>query len=390
MFASPALAAGESGPVAQTAPGQLNPAGAAAPVEGPTVEALGPQTDTCAPSEPNSSRTAGTFRTGGSVATRTGGAAPAPERDLGAELGSAASQAATEGEREGLAPAQLDVATEVDTEVDAEVDAVEVETGPSATDHQDDGNLDRTHAPHVERSRHKFAWPPAMGLVRSSALETGRALSAPSWGWREVAGRLCELAGGPAGATLSCAASLTLDAQQRGENVAWIQTRDSSFLPQDLHACGIDLDALVVVRPPHSKDLGLAAEWIARSGAFGLVVLDLTSVVRTPMAMQARLLALAKKYDLALVCLTEKSPQHASLSSLVSLRVDTTVRRPAPAHAHAAQRQVACSSAPTASGASCKLHDLATFECEWFITKDKRRSQPWRHTEARRGPPGLR
>ncbi|MBL8803437.1 MAG: hypothetical protein JNN27_15640 [Planctomycetes bacterium] len=323
-------------------------------------------------------------------------------------------------------------------------------------------------------------WPASMGLLRNSALETGRASSAPSWGWREAAGRLCELAGGPASATLSCAASLALDAQLRGENVAWIQTRDSSFLPQDLNACGIDLDALVVVRLPRSTDLGLAAEWIARSGAFGLVVLDLTSVVHTPMAMQARLLALAKKHDLALVCLTAKNPQQASLSSLVSLRVDTTVRRPARARStqqlgqaarHETSGEVAPTSAqervatpelaadafatndverpqhvapsmrsndpcergerafghelreqrtgesesartsaandawavrptaPQANGravedsaraASGNLHSLATFECEWFVAKDKRRSRPWRHIEARRGPPGLR
>jgi hypothetical protein len=263
--------------------------------------------------------------------------------------------------------------------------------------------------------------------------------------------------------------------------VAWIQTRDSSFLPQDLNACGIDLDALVVVRLPRSTDLGLAAEWIARSGAFGLVVLDLTSVVHTPMAMQARLLALAKKHDLALVCLTAKNPQQASLSSLVSLRVDTTVRRPARARStqhlgqaarHETSGEVAPTSgqervatpelaadafttndverphhvapsmrsndpcergerafgreqrpgesesaptstptntpadawavrptAPQANGSAVEdlaratsgnLHSLATFECEWFVAKDKRRSRPWRHIEARRGPPGLR
>jgi recombination protein RecA len=331
------------------------------------------------------------------------------------------------------------------------------------------------------RSRQESAWPASMGLLRNSALETGRASSAPSWGWREAAGRLCELAGGPASATLSCAASLALDAQLRGENVAWIQTRDSSFLPQDLNACGIDLDALVVVRLPRSTDLGLAAEWIARSGAFGLVVLDLTSVVHTPMAMQARLLALAKKHDLALVCLTAKNPQQASLSSLVSLRVDTTVRRPARARStqhlgqaarHETSGEVAPTSgqervatpelaadafttndverphhvapsmrsndpcergerafgreqrpgesesaptstptntpadawavrptAPQANGSAVEdlaratsgnLHSLATFECEWFVAKDKRRSRPWRHIEARRGPPGLR
>ena len=395
--------------------------------------------------------------------------------------------------------------TASDTTTEAALDTPEVNARESdTTPGKESSRVERAGPSGAGRSRQKSAspsaWPSAVGLLRSSALETGRASSAPTWGWREVAGRLCELAGGPASATLSCAASLALDAQLRGENVAWLQTRGSSFLPQDLHACGIDLDALVVVRVPRSTDLGLAAEWIARSGAFGLVVLDLTNAARTTMAMQARLLALAKKHDLALVCLTEKSPQHASLSSLVSLRVDTTVRRPAPARStqqlpHAALHESSSPFAPsfgqeraapanptagalatdcverprhtascTRDGAGCcpddgefgrerngaradesansptnikaeigaeigadigadiradiraetkaappaapqatggvfeeaarrtcgARHDLATFECEWFVAKDKRRSRPWRQIEARRGPPGLR
>mgnify|MGYP002777346437 CR=1 FL=1 len=390
------------------------------------------------------------------------------------------------GEWEGAASGPISD-TASDTATEAALDTLEVSAPEfDSTPGNESSCGERAGPPGAGRSRQEcvsppHVWPSAVGLLRSSALETGRASSAPCWGWREVAGRLCELAGGPASANLSCAASLALDAQLRGENVAWLQTRDSSFLPQDLHACGIDLDALVVVRVPRSTDLGLAAEWIARSGAFGLVVLDLTNVARTTMAMQARLLALAKKHDLALVCLTEKSPQHASLSSLVSLRVDTTVRRPAPARstpqfsraalresgdpaaARFVQERVAPANlstdefareefardglerprqaaiethssaargrddgefgrplggarsgdsqrspsetravplaAPPATGdaaeaAACRtssaLRDLATFECEWLVGKDKRRSRPWRHIEARRGPPGLR
>ncbi len=218
----------------------------------------------------------------------------------------------------------------------------------------------------------------APGLQRASqVLELARASAAPRWGWNETAGRLCELAGARAGATLSFAASLVLDAQRRGESVAWIQPRSSSFFPPDLAECGVDLDALVVVRPPRPSDLGLAAEWIARCGAFGLIVLDVTALAFVPMAMQSRLLALAQKHDLGIVCLTEKPPEQASLSSLIGLRADTLVRRRVNVMRDALEpvdpRQV-----------------LASFECELSVAKDKRRSRPWRQSEARRGTPGLR
>lgn len=279
------------------------------------------------------------------------------------------------------------------------------------------------------------------GLVRASQmLERARASAAPEWTWRETAGRLCELAGGKAGANLSLAASLVRDAQMRGESVAWIQTRSSSFFPADLADCGVDLAALIVVRPPRPADLGLATEWIARSGAFGLIVLDLTSLPFAPLAMQSRLLALAQKHDLGLVCLTEKSPQQASLSSLVSLRADTFLRRrsnlladalagslassawgdvgfdaginaginagnnagnglatdASAEHARSCEQASRWSTEPNAS--STKLETtpvldavqlLASFECELNVAKDKRRSRPWRHCEMRRGTPGL-
>lgn len=262
------------------------------------------------------------------------------------------------------------------------------------------------------------ASPLAPGLLRASQiLEQARTSTAPSWpprwDWRETAGRLCELAGGRASANLSLACSLVLDAQRRGENVAWIQSRSSSFFPADLAENGVDLAALIVVRPPRPADLGLAADWIARSGAFGLIVLDLTCLPFAPMAMQARLLALAQKHDSSVVCLTEKSALQASLSSLVGLRADTLVRRPSRACEHVGEHTgertgdgdgvdkggVDKNSADKDSSDKVNAHSsaqpldaarlLSTFECELSVTKDKRRSRPWRHCEVRRGTPGL-
>ena len=70
------------------------------------------------------------------------------------------------------------------------------------------------------------------------------------------------------------AASLAWKAQLRGEPVAWILARPSSFFPPDLHAGGIDLEALAVVRVPDAAAAARAADKLLRSGAFGLVLLD--------------------------------------------------------------------------------------------------------------------
>jgi recombination protein RecA len=79
-------------------------------------------------------------------------------------------------------------------------------------------------------------------------------------------------------------------------------------------------------------------------------------------ALQSRLLGLAQRHQSALVCLTEKSEEAASLGSLVSLRVQVSrtwlVRE--------------------------------RFVCELRVKKDKRRGPVWSEREVCRGPMGLR
>ena len=131
-------------------------------------------------------------------------------------------------------------------------------------------------------------------------------------------------------------------------------------------ALGVDLAALAVVRPPREEDMAVAADWLARSGAFGLIVLDLGVLDLGAHAISlpslVRLASLAQRHDLAIVCLTEKPCDRPSLGSLVSLRGDARRRRRA----------------------------AGEFECELEVAKDKRRSRPWRHSEVRRGATGLR
>jgi recombination protein RecA len=177
-----------------------------------------------------------------------------------------------------------------------------------------------------------------------------------------LAGRLTELCGWRGSAVLTSAFDLVLDAQRRDEPVAWIAPRDSSFYPPDVAANGIDLDALVVVRPPDAAQVARAADHLARSAAFGLLVLDLGCEPRIPVPVQARLLGLAQKHGVAIVCLTEKSTAAASLGSLVSLRADVQRVRRAPGE----------------------------FAYTLRVTKDKRRAPGWQHAEPCRGPAGVR
>jgi recombination protein RecA len=107
---------------------------------------------------------------------------------------------------------------------------------------------------------------------------------------------------------------------------------------------------------------GRAADVLLRSGAFGLVVLDLGTGAAMPTPLQGRLVQLALKHDAAVVCLTEKQPAEASLGSLVSLRGQTVRRRSRDGH---------------------------RFTCGITTLKDKRRGPGWTWREVRHGPEGL-
>jgi recombination protein RecA len=202
-------------------------------------------------------------------------------------------------------------------------------------------------------------------------------------------GRLLELSGdrdGPvATARTSAAVGVLRDAQQAGETTAWIQPQGGTLYPPDLAACGIDLDALLVVHVPrphagpntpnpdraHPHALCKAAELLLRSGAFGLVVLDFTH--GTPPsgreAWQGRLLGLARQHGSHVVLLTEKSTASDSLGTLIGARVET--------------RRVRESSRSVRRGAG-------VFSLEHTLLKNKSGATMLIRQETRRGPWGMR
>jgi recombination protein RecA len=106
-----------------------------------------------------------------------------------------------------------------------------------------------------------------------------------------------------------------------------------------------------------------AAELVLRSGAFGLVVMELHHQKALPAPTLSRLQGLALKHGAVLLFLTEKADHAPSLNSLVSLRGVCRHRRCA--------------------------ETRFSFELSLQVRKDKRRGPGWRHGEVCCGPPGL-
>lgn len=151
-----------------------------------------------------------------------------------------------------------------------------------------------------------------MAQARGLALES-------VWQLAELQGRVAEVSGWGASAVLTAAVRLVLQAQHQGEPAVWISLPGRGLFPPDAAANGIDLAALPVVRAPDRLGVAKAADLLVRSGAFGLLVLDVGRERLTDRQL-SRLSGLARKHQALIVCLTHKPPQAQALSSLVSWR----------------------------------------------------------------------
>ncbi len=184
----------------------------------------------------------------------------------------------------------------------------------------------------------------------------------PAWGLDALAGRLAELSAAGPSAALTLAFGLVLEAQRRGEPATWIAGGESTFFPPDAAEGGVDLAALVVVRVGELRQALRAADHLARSGAFGLVVLDLGAGARVPLPSLTRLGGLAARHQALILLLTRKKGEEPSLGSLVSLRGE----------------------------AAREDRGGGRFACRVRALKDKRRGPGWAWEELCRGPDGLR
>lgn len=207
------------------------------------------------------------------------------------------------------------------------------------------------------------------------------------WSLRALCGRLVELVGGADSANVTAAGRLILQAQAAGDYTAWVATHRDVFFPPDLAAAGIDLDCLPVVwalpaqqhavdaRPPVSagaapegrpttasaRPAARAAERLLRSGAFGLVVLDLARDLDLDVVSQGRLLRLAESNDALVLILRRLRANDCYSGSLIGVRARSSSERVGPGR----------------------------FRLTITNTKDKREGPGWTTSEELDGPPGL-
>ena len=209
------------------------------------------------------------------------------------------------------------------------------------------------------------AAPDFEALVSASRSWLRRSLTRPApaaWTLAALGGCLAELsAAGPAPA-LTLAFGLVREAQRRGEPAAWIGRAGSTFFPPDAAAGGVDLAALPVILLDDARRRLRAADRLARSGAFGLLVVDLGGRLDLPLAVQTRLAEQALAHGTLVLCLTEKTERQPSLGSLVAVRVQARRVR----------------------------HGPDRFACRVRALKDKRRGPGWTDQEWCRGPDGVR
>ncbi len=158
-------------------------------------------------------------------------------------------------------------------------------------------------------------------------------------------GVLTELSWAPGAARTTLAALWTVRVQAQGQATAWVERCGGTLFPPDLATLGIDLAQLDALRLPDKAaalDLGRGTELLLRTGAYGLIVVDLTDAdmeIRRllgltqdlrklraltqlwPMAMQSRLRALTRKHRTRLVLLTSTPATAMSLGVAVHLRI---------------------------------------------------------------------
>jgi hypothetical protein len=147
-----------------------------------------------------------------------------------------------------------------------------------------------------------------------------RATGGGSWRFDNLVGILAEVSEEVPSGAVSFAAEIIAEAQTQNEPVAWVTGTESIFFPPDLRSRGVDLSAVAVIRVSGENDSMMAAEWLVRSGAMGLVVVDFEAHGNLTDASLGRLLKLAERNLCAVIFLTRKRGQDPSLGSRISLR----------------------------------------------------------------------
>jgi len=147
-----------------------------------------------------------------------------------------------------------------------------------------------------------------------------KAAGGASWRFDNLVGILAEVSEEKQSGAVSFAADIIVEAQTQNEPVAWVTGTQSIFFPPDLRRRGVDLSAIAVIRVNGETNSLMAAEWVVRSGAMGLVIVDLDAHGNITDASLGRLLKLAERNLCAVLFLTRKRGHDPSLGSRISLR----------------------------------------------------------------------
>lgn len=153
-----------------------------------------------------------------------------------------------------------------------------------------------------------------------------------SWRFDGIVGILAEVSEETSCGAISFVAEIILEAQGQKETVAWVAGTSSTFYPPDLADRGVDLAAVAVIRAGGEAESLTATEWLVRSGALGLVIVDADRGWKASDASLGRILKLAERSQCAVVFLTRKRPAEPSLGSGISLRGCVTRSGLAPFH----------------------------------------------------------
>lgn len=136
-----------------------------------------------------------------------------------------------------------------------------------------------------------------------------------------LSGLVCEVSQSAPGGGCTVSVALARAFAEAGRPFAWVSATESVFYAPDLAANGIDPATVPVVwaRTPH--DATRAAQWLLRSEAFGLVIIDLGDRPVIPDAALARLQHLARRSGSTVAVLTSKRDDDRSLGAIVALRL---------------------------------------------------------------------
>jgi len=200
------------------------------------------------------------------------------------------------------------------------------------------------------------------GLYWASRVRSGRR---PELTFGSLSGQVVEFSGWRPTALITLSAGLMRACLKNRRECAWIlcgpENEHSLFYPPDLASAGIDVERIPILPADSAARAFGLAERLLRSGAFGMIVLDLTLHHSIRSRLVGRVNALARSHESLVLCLTRRPPGQPSLDPMVFI------------HYHMESRR----------------DDAGRFRASWHLRKDKQGVPGQRGEGLYEPPPGL-